>query len=163
MVPVLGWWKWRRNGRGRESGSIPVQRADRRSYIIGATILVGAGLTVALPMAIQGALSPVPSMQLPLVLISFLTAGLQLVTLLGFAFGVVESWWLLLANSALYLANFALNMGSTMAGIPQLGSGPPVIMLILHGAIIFFAVKGYRTWRTALASQRVPAPYDGLL
>ncbi|HET8795584.1 MAG TPA: hypothetical protein VFM62_04325 [Arthrobacter sp.] len=43
------------------------------------------------------------------------------------------------------------------------GLGTPLTMVMFHAAIVVFAVRGYRTWRAALASQRSPAPYGGLL
>lgn len=43
------------------------------------------------------------------------------------------------------------------------GLGTPLTMVMFHAAIVVFAVRGYRTWRAALASQRSPAPYSGLL
>ncbi|WP_026534242.1 hypothetical protein [Arthrobacter sp. H14] len=70
----------------------------------------------------------------------------------------------MLIESALYLASALLGLGNT-ATVPALqGLSTPLIMVILHAAVVIFAVRGYRAWRTALApAPKASAPYSGLL
>lgn len=164
LIPVVGWWNWRRSTAEPESTGIRLQRAGLRTYLIAAAILLAAGLVVWAPYIVGGVLSDIPVAQLPGAALSFLTVGLTVVTLLGFAFGVLESWWLLLIESALFLLYALLGLGRTAEVDALQGLGAPLIMVILHVAIAVFAVRGYRAWRTVFASApRAPAPYNGLL
>lgn len=164
LVPVFGWWHWRRSTGDPESPGLRLQRASRRTYLIAAAILLAATLVVWMPFIVDGGLSIVPAAQLPVTIVSIFTVGLMIVTLLGFAFGILESWWLLLIESALYLFSALLSLGATAEVDELQGLGTPLIMVILHAAIIVFAVRGYRAWRAALASiPRAPALYNGLL
>lgn len=163
LVPIFGWWHWRRSDVDPESTGVRVQRAGSRTYLSAAAVVLASGLLVWLPFIIGGALSTIPAGQLAVAALSFLTTGLTIVTFLGFALGFLESWWLLLAESALYLFSALIGLGRTTTVDALQGLGTPLIMVILHAALVVFAVRGYRTWRTALASQRAPAPYKGLL
>lgn len=56
LVPVLGWWNWRRSIVNPESTGIRVQRAGLRIYLIAAAILLAAGLVAWVPLIVDGAL-----------------------------------------------------------------------------------------------------------
>lgn len=99
---------------------------------------------------------------------SLAMSGVLLVALLGFAWGRMESWWLLLADSAWYLVGSATYLVPALLGMdnvlpPDVSLTARAALAIAHVGIIVAAVLGYRSWKRGVSTTPQPVPLQGNL
>lgn len=155
LVPVLGWWNWNRLNNRHIPEGLPVRHAAGKDYLIGGIVLVIPGLISITGLLSQAALPGVNVGQLALAVVGLFMPGIFLLALLGLAFGVMESWWLLLLHSAWYLVPAVLDLNTVAP--PGFSVAAYTATAVLHAGIIIAAVLGYRNWNSHVsASQSVP-------
>ncbi|WP_026817982.1 nicotinamide mononucleotide transporter [Arthrobacter castelli] len=146
LVPLLGWWIWHRAGTEHTAGALPVRHATGKHYLIAAVILVVPALFSVVSLAPQGALAELSAGQAALAVLGQFMRGMLFVALLGLAFGLVESWWLLVLDSAWYLLPAVLGL-NTIDPL-NVSVAAHVAMAVLHAGVIIAAVLGYRAWNS---------------
>lgn len=135
-VILYGLWQWLR-WRDPATGRIAVRHATNRDWSIAA-VLVLLLAAAAAPGAQEMLAIAGP---LPFIQVLVLTA-LQMVLFVGFAHGIIESWWIGGALAAAELVDALVSPG-----------GPPLHLggdLIFAVALAGLYVYGHEKWRQAL-------------
>lgn len=161
LVPLLGWWNWNRISSADTAEKIPVRHASGKHYLIAGALLIIPGLFSVGALVPQDALIGLSVGQAALAILGLFIPGALFVALLGFAFGLVESWWLLLLDSAWYLVPAVL--GFNAVNPLDVSVTAHVAMAVLHAGIIVAAIFGYRFWNTSTGASQQTARLQGNL
>lgn len=161
LVPLLGWWNWSRVRAVHAAAKIPVRRSSGRHYLIAGAILLIPAVLSFVTLYSQGAFVQLSPPQFVLAALQQLMRGMLFVAMLGLAFRLVESWWLLLLDSAWYLVPALLDLNAVAP--PGVSVTAHVTMAVLHAGIIIAAVLGYRAWKPAIGISQQPARLHGSL
>lgn len=153
LVPLLGWWNWNRSSL-HTAEKLPVRRANGKHYLIAGVILVVPALFSVASLAAPGALIELPAGQAVLAVLGLLMPGMLFVALLGLAFGLVESWWPLVLDSAWYLLPAVLGLNEIDP--LDVSVAAHVATAVLHAGVIVAAVPGYRAWKSRTGISPTP-------
>lgn len=168
LVPLLGWWIWSRLNSRPGAEKIPVRHAGRKDYLIAAVILAIPALIWIPTFLSQASLTTASAGQIALTTLGLFMSGGLLVALLGFAWGRMESWWLLLADSAWYLVGSAAYLVPALLGVndvvpPGVSLTARAALAAAHVGIIVAAVLGYRSWKRGVSTTPRAVPLQGNL